>query len=207
VARLAILGASGHGKVVGDAAEAMGDWIDIVYYDDAWPELGKCLAWNVLGDTKKLVENLERYSDVVVAIGDNHRRLEMLVILANKGVRLPAIIHPDATVSRYSDVQSGSVVFAGAIINPGARIGMGCIINTGATIDHDCKLSNGVHVSPGANLSGGIAVGEASWIGVGATVCQLVSIGRDVVVGAGAAVISNVQDSVTVVGVPAHVLE
>lgn len=34
---LAILGASGHGKVVADAALSSGLWTKVVFYDDAWP--------------------------------------------------------------------------------------------------------------------------------------------------------------------------
>jgi hypothetical protein len=36
--RLAILGASGHGKVVADAAGLVG-WDEVVFFDDAWPLL------------------------------------------------------------------------------------------------------------------------------------------------------------------------
>ena len=36
--RLAILGASGHGKVAADAAE-QGGWPSVAFFDDAWPGL------------------------------------------------------------------------------------------------------------------------------------------------------------------------
>ena len=35
--KLAILGASGHGKVVADIAQVCG-WKSISFFDDAWPE-------------------------------------------------------------------------------------------------------------------------------------------------------------------------
>ncbi len=38
MSRLAVLGASGHGKVVADCAELVG-WSDIVFFDDAWPKI------------------------------------------------------------------------------------------------------------------------------------------------------------------------
>lgn len=40
----------------------------------------------------------------------------------------------------------GTVVMAGAIINPGATIGDGVIVNTSASVDHDCMISAGVVV-------------------------------------------------------------
>ncbi|WP_304412082.1 acetyltransferase [Synechococcus sp. CB0205] len=46
---------------------------------------------------------------------------------------------------------------------------------------------------------------ERSWIGIGASVIQQIRIGADVIVGAGAAVVSDLPDGVTAVGVPARV--
>jgi len=46
-------------------------------------------------------------------------------------------------------------------------------------------------------------VGDCSWIGIGACVKHGVTIGNNVIVGAGAAVVSNIPDNVPVVGVPA----
>ncbi|MCY1312009.1 putative acetyltransferase EpsM [compost metagenome] len=67
-------------------------------------------------------------------------------------------------------------------------------------------LGAAVHISPGARLAGGVSVGDLSWVGIGASVRQLVRIGAQVVVGAGAAVTTDVADALTVVGVPARAL-
>ena len=46
--RLALLGASGHGKVVADAALA-GEWDEVAFFDDAWPQRQRNGVWPVLG--------------------------------------------------------------------------------------------------------------------------------------------------------------
>ncbi|MNO01775.1 putative lipopolysaccharide biosynthesis O-acetyl transferase WbbJ [compost metagenome] len=51
-----------------------------------------------------------------------------------------------------------------------------------------------------------VKVGDLSWIGIGACVRQVLEIGSSVVVGAGAAVVCNISDNMTVAGVPARVL-
>lgn len=203
--KLAILGASGHGKVVADTAECCG-WQAIEFFDDAWPELQHNGAWPVIGDTVTLRERIKQFDGVMVAIGNNRIRHAKLLELQAAGARLCNLVHPTATVSRYASLGEGSVVFAGAVINVDARIGLGAIVNTGCSIDHDCELGAAVHVSPGARLAGGVTVGNLSWIGIGASVRQLVRIGNDVMVGAGAAVTADVEDELTVVGVPARVL-
>ena len=44
------------------------------------------------------------------------------------------------------------------------------------------------------------------WIGASATICPGVTIGNDVVIGAGAVVVKDVPDSVVVAGVPAKII-
>lgn len=203
--RLAILGAGGHARVIADAAEAYG-WAEISLFDDAWPNVSQG-PWPVIGAGSDLEARLAEFDGVVVAIGANPARLNKQRRLVERGARLVSIIHPAATVSRHACLGSGSVVFAGAVINPGVETGDATIINTAATIDHDCRLGHGVHISPGAHVAGGVKIGDETWIGIGASVRELVSIGARVMVGAGSAVVKHVADDLTVVGVPARPLQ
>ncbi|MCH8544996.1 MAG: acetyltransferase [Alcanivorax sp.] len=199
---LAILGASGHGKVVADCAESCG-WDEVVFFDDRWPECCINSHWPVVGDTAALLASAGDYQGVLVAIGDNAARAQKLALLRDAGLPLTTLIHPAATVSEYATIGPGTVVFAGAVVNVDARLGVGCIINTGATVDHDCQLGDAVHISPGAHLAGGVQVGRQAWIGIGASVKQQIVIGAHAMVGAGAAVVDNVAEGALVVGVPA----
>jgi acetyltransferase-like isoleucine patch superfamily enzyme len=55
-------------------------------------------------------------------------------------------------------------------------------------------------------VRGCISVNDLSWVGIGASIRQGVTLGRAVQVGAGAAVVNDIADNLTVVGVPAKVL-
>jgi sugar O-acyltransferase (sialic acid O-acetyltransferase NeuD family) len=202
---LAILGASGHGKVVADCAGALG-WQRVAFFDDAWPDRQMNGIWPISGDTAGLVASLGNYDGVVVAIGNNHVRQQKLALLQQSGAPIVSLVHPAAVVSQYASIAPGSVVFAGAVINVDSILGMGAIINTGALVDHDCVLGESVHVSPGAALAGGVRVGDRAWVGIGAAVRQLVSVGADATIGAGAVVVKDVASDSTVVGNPARVL-
>lgn len=203
--RLAILGASGHGKVVADTAECCG-WQAVEFFDDAWPQLQVNGCWTVAGDSDALLTRLSEFDGVLVAIGNNRIRYAKLLKLRSAGASLVTLLHPTATVSRYASIGEGSVVFANVVVNVGAQLGLGTILNTGCSIDHDCVLGASVHVSPGASLAGGVHVGDLSWIGIGASVRQLARIGNGVTVGAGAVVVADVADDLTVAGVPAKAI-
>jgi sugar O-acyltransferase (sialic acid O-acetyltransferase NeuD family) len=206
VRRLAILGASGHGKVVADIAELNG-WDEVFFFDDAWPELKTNSVWAVVGSTDDLLVSIHQYDGVIIAIGNNEIRLNKLNLLKQKNILLPSIIHPDAIISRYAKIDDACVVCAGVVVNADASIGFGSILNTGCSIDHDCSLAEAVHISPGARLAGGTQVGQCSWLGIGAVTRQLISIGSNVVIGAGSVVVKNVAPNMVVVGNPAKILE
>lgn len=203
---LLIAGAGGHGKVVAETAQAMGQWNNIAFLDDRHPDIESVLSWPVLGKLDQVPDFAGTYQDIAVAIGDNHKRAKLVQRFADLGFSLPAVIHPSAYVSPSAVIGQGCAVFAQAAINAEAQIGAACIINTGATVDHDCKLAEGVHACPGAHLAGEASVGAYAWIGIGASVIQKVNIGENTVVGAGAAVVGDVLDRVTVAGVPAKVI-
>lgn len=200
---LALLGASGHGKVVADAAQASG-WDVIDFFDDAWPQRERNGPWPIVGNGASLISRLSQFDGVLVSIGDCAIRWKKQQMLLESGAHLATIVHPSAVVSTYVKLGLGTVVMAGAVINIDAVVGPACIINTGASVDHDCRLAESVHICPGAHLSGNVEVGSRSWIGVGAAVKQGTVIGADALVGAGAVVVGSVAAGQVVVGNPAR---
>ena len=199
---LLIIGASGHGKVVADAALSSG-WTKIAFLDDRADEMQPPLGFPILGTINDLRLHAVAYPAAVVAIGNARTRLRLQQHCRASGLQIVSIVHPSAAVSGYASVAPGCVIFAQAAINADTRLGEACIVNTGATIDHDCVLGNGVHVCPGAHLAGDVRVGDGAWVGIGAVVRQGIVIGRDATVGAGAVVVADVADGITVMGVPA----
>jgi len=199
---LAILGASGHGKVVAEIAELSG-WDKVFFFDDAFPSIKKVESWPVEGTTEDMVADIDRSTAAIVAIGNNETRLEKSKYLLSKGFKLETLIHPNSTVSRYVEIGVGTVVMAGSVINPFTTIGVGSIINTSCSVDHDCIIAEGVHISPGAHVAGGVSVGEMSWLGIGSTIKQGVDIGASVIIAAGAVVVNDVPCNSIIKGVPA----
>jgi sugar O-acyltransferase (sialic acid O-acetyltransferase NeuD family) len=141
-------------------------------------------------------------SVLACGIGDNRYRRSARM-LVDQGL-MPGLVHPTATIARFTEIGKATVVCAAAVVNPGARIGAGVILNTGCIVEHDCVVGDDAHVSPGAVLCGAAQVGEGAWIGANATILPGVAIGAWAVVGAGAVVLDDVPEGVTVVGNPAR---
>lgn len=195
--RLAIIGASGHGKVIADIAKRIG-YCEIVFFDDD-ESIHECGGYPVVGKSSE-AGTLD--ADVIVGIGNADIRKRIQESIPHE--KLVTLIHPDAVVAEDVVIGKGTVVMAGAVINPGVRIGKGCIINTCSSVDHDCIVDDFVHVAVGSHLCGTVSVGDGTWIGAGATVSNNVSICPNCMIGAGAVVIKNIDETGTYVGVPAR---
>jgi len=201
---LAILGASGHGKVIADAALMSGKWEQVIFFDDAYPSIQSVGDWSIFGTTADLINQSDLYNGVVVAIGNNDIRLLKQMVLEQGGCQIVSIVHPAATVSPRAVIDKGTVVLAGAVINPFSVIGQSCIINTNSVVEHDCILEEGVHISPGCLLAGRVEIGARSWIGIGSCIKQLISVCDSVIVGAGAVVVNDITESGVYIGMPAR---
>ena len=209
IKKLAIVGASGHGKVVADIAEQLG--FTVSFYDDAYPKKKHIEHWPIKGTCADLIalnnSTVTPSNDVVVAIGNNDIRQQKIKLLQQNGFNLATLTHPTAVISKYSKIAPGTVIFAGAIINAFANIGVGCIINTAAVIEHDCSIGDFSHICPNVVLAGGVSVGTKSWVGIGSQVKQLITIGDNCLIGAGSTVVKNMPSNITAFGSPAVVIK
>lgn len=192
-----LIGGSGHAKVVIDCIRAAGD-TPVGILDDGIAPGTKVLDVPVLGATDRWQEFTQH--KFIIAIGSNAVRARLA---ATMQVRWHTAVHPQAAVSDYATLGHGTVVMPGAVINAGATVGNHCIVNTCAVVEHDCQLEDFVHISPCAALGGTVCVGAGTHVGIGASVRNNLSLCKDSIVGAGAAVVKDITQPGTYVGVPA----
>lgn len=207
--KLALIGASGHCKVVIDVIERQGN-DEIVFIIDDNPALAgaKLFGYSIAGTRDVLLEKASTagIDFFIIAIGNNSIRNQISEWLLGKGLRLATAIHPSAQIGRGTRIGAGTVVMAGAVINSDAEVGSNTIINTGATVDHDCQIGDFVHIAPGVHICGGVSIQSGSLVGAGATVIPNVSVGSNVVIGAGSTVLTDIGDNQKVAGSPARVI-
>lgn len=202
-----IIGAGGHAKVIIDIIlqrkKILNDNLLIKgILDDSFNENEEkdLFGIPIIGKVNKV---LELSSDIyyVIAIGNNSIRKK--IAQNYKEIKYITLIHPKAIIAENVNLEIGTAVMAGSIINSYTKIGRHCIINTGSIIEHDNIIKDYVHISPGVILCGGVIVEEETWIGAGSTIIQGLRIGKNVIIGAGTVTIKDVEDFSTMIGVPA----
>jgi sugar O-acyltransferase (sialic acid O-acetyltransferase NeuD family) len=194
VKKLAVYGAGGHGQVIADSAKCQNCFDEIKLFDE---KLGPD------GNLEALLQLDPSQWNVVLGIGDNAARLKLAQSISRAGFSFATIIHPSSVIAEDVTFGEGTVLMAGVIINCGSKIGQHCILNTGSQIDHHGAIADGVHIGPATALAGTVTVGRLSFLGTGSNVIPNIVIGSDVMVAAGATVVSNIPDASTVKGTPA----
>ena len=157
--KVVIWGASGHAIVVADILRLMGNYAIVGYLDGVNPDrVGTSFDGGfVLGGVEMLEELMNGgVSNLALGVGDCQARIQLAETAVKAGFNLATAIHPSAIVASSAQVGAGSVLCAGSIVNPEARIGRAVIVNTGASVDHECVIEDGVHLSPGVHLAGNV---------------------------------------------------
>lgn len=194
--KVIVIGAGGHGRVIGDIVTLSGDVL-LGYIDDK--DVSQLPSIKLLGNLDTAMSYKDKAS-FIVGIGNNQTRKE---IMEKFDVAWYTAIHPSAVIGSEVIIEEGSAILANAVINTGSKLGKGVIINTAATVDHDNILEDYVHISPGAHLGGAVTIGSESWIGIGASVINNIDICEKCTIGAGAVVIRSLENKGVFVGLPA----
>jgi methionyl-tRNA formyltransferase len=205
------IGGGGHSRVILESLRCAGEYEVVGLLDDDPKLQGTTIeglpVLGTLAHLPVLLGNGIQHAFIGVGgVGSNEVRAKLFKRAQTLGFTMIRAVHPSAVVASTATIGEGSVVMAGAIVNPGARVGMDVVVNTGAIIDHDCSIGDHVHIAPGVTLSGNVRVGAYSHLGTGAVARQGITIGSNTVVGAGAAVVQDLPDNVTAVGVPAKII-
>lgn len=189
--KLFVIGAGGHGRSVAEAAMLSGEWQDIVFVDDAFPQQQSSGLWPIVANTAQMQATLNPGDRAIVAIGNQFVRYQLCQKLTDLDVVLTTVIHPKAWVSAAAKIEPGAAIMAGAVVGTNAEVGRGAIVNANATVDHDAILGEFAHLGVGVQLAGGVVIGERAWLQAGSCAGYKVNVLPDTIVAPGAALIAD----------------
>lgn len=198
-----IIGAGGHAKVIIAALMEKGLICKGIYDDNKLLWGRKILDTPIVGAVSELKDSST--DSAIIAIGNNNVRKKIGEKFTN--IKWLSLIHPHAWVHKSVKIGEGTVVFAGAIIQPDTVIGRHSIINTSASVDHDCLIGDFCHIAPGSHIAGGVEIENEVFIGIASAVLPLVKITANTLIGAGTTVTKNIEAPGTYIGTPAKKVE
>lgn len=194
--KIAIYGASGHGKVVANIAKLNG-YKDIIYIDDGIDEF--------LSFESFLQKNLK--IPIALGVGNNQIRAKVYKKCIDNALEIKTLIHPNAVISDNILIDEGTVIMSNVVINIDTVIGKCCIINTSSVIEHDNIIGDFVHISPQVACAGDVKIGNYSHIGIGSCIIQGITIGSHSIIGAGSVVVKNFSNKILAYGNPCKTIK
>jgi len=186
-----LLGGGGHCKSVIDVIEQEGKFKIAGIIDNNLKLGTKILDYEVIGKDEDLEKLRKKFNYAFITVGQIKSpdiRIKLFNLLKSLDYELPVIISPLAYVSKYSEIEEGSVIMHHALINANTKIGKNCIINTKALIEHDAKVEDFCHISTGAIINGGVIVRKNSFIGSNSVCKEYIKIKENSFIKAGSLV-------------------
>lgn len=206
---LVIVGAGGHARELLDIVDAINadapTWniIGLLADDVAAPDLVARRGVEVIGPSHAIAQFS---GDYAIGVGSPRARQRIDAQLREHNRHSVTLRHPTAIVASQVELGDGCVLAAQSILTTNIRVGRHVHLNIAASVSHDGVLGDYTTLAPGVRLAGNVTTHDGVDIGVGAVCRPGVTLGAWSVVGAGAAVVTDVPAETVFAGVPAREL-
>jgi len=171
--QILLVGGGGHCRAVIDVIEQENKF-EIAGIIDKKELIGQKVLnhYEVIGCDDDLEMLFKKYRYAIVTVGQiksSNIRVKLYMLLKEIGYQLPVIVSPLAYVSKYAQIDEGTIIMHQALVNANAKVGKNCIINTKALVEHDAVIEDFCHISTSAIVNGGVKIKEETFYGSNAT--------------------------------------
>ncbi|MBF0275196.1 MAG: hypothetical protein HQK84_08200 [Nitrospinae bacterium] len=142
--------------------------------------------------------------NIVCAVGDGKRRLEMSIELEKKGFHFPQVVHPSAIVGKKVTIHEGVIIGPYVSITGDAIIGKHVIIVGFCGIGHDTSIGDGSILATHIGIGGGCKIGRGTSWGNNSSILPDKTVGDFARIGAGSVCLRNIKENKSVFGNPAQ---
>ena len=191
--RKALVGNGGHAReVMSQMGEPLTRFVDDKYWDGSDPYV------------KPLKDFDPEEWELMVAVAESSARFDIVSRLP-KNTRYFSFIHQTALIMDSNvEIGYGSFIGAYSILTTNIKMGKHAILNRGNHIGHDCEIGDFFSAMPGSIVSGNVRIFDCVYLGNNSSIKEKLSIHSLSTIGMNAAVIKDIEQSGTYVGVPAR---
>ena len=191
--KLALFGYGGHAKEV---ACQMGKEVTFFVDDEYSNNIAKPIS----------TFNPKEYM-MIVAVADSKDRARVINKLP-KETKYFTFIHPSAHIMDDNiEIGYGSFIGANSILTTNIKLGNHTLLNRGNHIGHDTIAGDFFSMMPCAVIGGNVTLGDNVYLGSCSNVREKINVNSNVVIGMNAAVVKDIEESGTYIGVPAKKLK
>lgn len=163
-------------------------------------------TYEYLGDDDFVLGHAELYAGIKLFLVPDYPglRKHLYEEYSSRGFEFATVISPNAIVSPSAQIEEGCMIQDGCNISSNVKLGKCVRVNSMANIMHDSEVGDFSVVAPSSVVLGRCRIDELAYVGANATILPEKRVGVKSIVGAGAVVTKDVEDGITVVGIPAR---
>ena len=187
--------------------EAQKRWDRVVLLDDDPSKHGQSiLGVEIEGPFTTLGQADPVSSEVANLVArTTNKRQSALQKIKEYGLPFASLIDPGVDM-RGVDVGKDITVYRNVVFCANATVDEGSVVFAGAVVGHGCRLGRCCVVAPGAVINARVDLGDGVYLGTNASILPDLKVGAWATIGANSAVIQDVPAGATVMGVPAEIL-
>ncbi|WP_394768757.1 NeuD/PglB/VioB family sugar acetyltransferase [Lacisediminihabitans sp.] len=143
----------------------------------------------------------------LLCVGAGSARERIAGRLASKDIlqaEYATVLDPSVRNPGRCPIGPGSILLANVTLTADLTVGAHVVIMPGATITHDDVIEDFATLAAGVSLGGGVRIGRGAYLGMNSSVRPGSTVGAYSTLGMGAALLSDLPDHQTWVGVPAR---
>ena len=183
-----LIGGGGHCISCIDVIEMTKEFSILGIIDSSKKKGTKILDYEVIGDDNDIEILSKTCVNFLITIGQIKSHLirqEIYLKLKKLNLKLPIIISSLSYVSRYADINEGTIVMHDAIINAGAKLGKCNIINSKSLIEHEVLVGDFCHISTSSIVNGQTVIEDNCFIGSNSVLVNNIKIKKNTIIPAG----------------------
>lgn len=195
-----------------DAEKRYGEKVEFLGFAFDDEDYGKSInGYPILCKSYNAFNKYKDYDDVKFIFQMNHQNKMKERAELVKGYGIPpekwyTFIHPSAFVAKSAKIGHGSVIFSNCAIHSNTIIGSHCTLSALTTIGHDTVIGNHVFMATHVCIGSSVNMGDYLFLGQNTTVTGSVKIKGNNLIGLGACVLEDINDTNKVlVGTPAKI--
>lgn len=206
--KIYILGAGGYGREmlqwIKDINDAMPTWEIGGFLDENTEALkGIECDYKIVGRISdwQPLENEE----FALAVGSPQTKEKVVKLLKSRGAIFADVIHPTATLTKFSRYGEGLVMFPNSKLSVNSKVGdFVTILSSG--IGHDVEIGDYTTVSGACSILRNVRIGRRVFLAANVAVANDLTIGDDAYIGLGSIVMKDVKAGQKTFCNPARVL-
>jgi len=150
--------------------------------------------------------NPQKYLMMVAVANPKDR--ETIVNKLPKETEYFTFIHPSAQIMDDNiEIGEGGFIGANSIITTNIKLGKHALLNRGNHIGHDTVIGDYFSMMPNSVIGGNVTIGDYVYLGSCSNIREKINLSSDITIGMNAAVVKNITERGTYVGVPVNKLD